>query len=86
VRLFAIPTRAANPSKSWDEISVRGEGCDTPSVTIAATMFKQQCTMYFKTLNEILACLVCIINVGRFEFQIQTLFFLFKPSLLTLVL
>jgi hypothetical protein len=24
--------------------------------------------------------LVCIINVVRFEFQIQTLFFLFKPS------
>jgi hypothetical protein len=31
--------------------------------------------MYFESLNEILACLVCIINVVRFEFQIQTLFF-----------
>jgi hypothetical protein len=42
--------------------------------------------MYFRSLNEILASLVCIINIVRFEFQIQTLFFLFKPSLLTLVL
>jgi hypothetical protein len=42
--------------------------------------------MYFGTLNEILTCLVCIINVEKFEFEIQTLFFLFKPSLLTLVL
>jgi hypothetical protein len=39
-----------------------GGGCDTSSVTIAAT--------YFGTLNEILACFVCIINVVRFEFQI----------------
>jgi hypothetical protein len=29
VRLFAIPVRTASPSKSQDEISVRGEGCDT---------------------------------------------------------
>jgi hypothetical protein len=29
VRLFAIPVRIASPSKSRDEISVRG-GCDTP--------------------------------------------------------
>jgi hypothetical protein len=27
--------RAATPSKSWDEISVRGDGRDTPSGTIA---------------------------------------------------
>jgi hypothetical protein len=33
-------------------------------------------------LNEILASLVCIINIVRFEFEVQTLFFLFKPSLL----
>jgi hypothetical protein len=39
VRLFAVPVRAAAPSKSQDEISVRGEGCDTPRVTVAAAMF-----------------------------------------------
>jgi hypothetical protein len=59
---------------------------DTPSVTVAATVSKQYLTMYFVSLNEILACLVCIVNVGKFEFQFQTLFFLFKPSLLALVL
>jgi hypothetical protein len=45
VRLFTIPIRAATPSKSWDEISVRGEGCDTPSVIVEATMLKQCFTM-----------------------------------------
>jgi hypothetical protein len=29
--------RAATPSKSQVEISVRGEGCDTPCVTVATT-------------------------------------------------
>jgi hypothetical protein len=29
--------------------------------------------MYFRSLNEILASLVCVINIVRFEFQIQTL-------------
>jgi hypothetical protein len=37
--------------------------------------------MYFRILNEILASFVCIINIVRFEFQIHTLFFLFKPNL-----
>jgi hypothetical protein len=41
VRLFAVLVRAAAPSKPRDEISVREEGCDTPSVTVATTMFKQ---------------------------------------------
>jgi hypothetical protein len=41
VRLFAVPIRTAAPSKSQDEISVRGEGCDTPSVTIVVIVFKQ---------------------------------------------
>jgi hypothetical protein len=41
VQLFAVSVRAATPSKSRDEISVRGEGCDTPSVTVAATVPKQ---------------------------------------------
>jgi hypothetical protein len=40
VQLFTISVRAATPSKSRDEISVRGEGCDTPSVTVAATMLE----------------------------------------------
>jgi hypothetical protein len=46
--------------------------------TVAATVFL---TMHFGSLNEILASLVCILKIVRFEFQIQTLFFLFKPSL-----
>jgi hypothetical protein len=41
VRLFAILVRAATPSNSRDMISIRGEGCDTHSVTVAATIFKQ---------------------------------------------
>jgi hypothetical protein len=41
VRLFVVPVRTATPSKSRDEISVRGEGCDTPSTTIAATVAEQ---------------------------------------------
>jgi hypothetical protein len=40
VQLFTVSVRAATPSKSRDEISVRGEGCDTPSVTVAATMLE----------------------------------------------
>jgi hypothetical protein len=31
---------ATTPSKSQDEISVRGEDCDTPGVTVAATMLE----------------------------------------------
>jgi hypothetical protein len=49
-----IPVRAATPSKSWVEISVRGEGFDTPSVTIAATMLYQCLTMCCRSLNEIM--------------------------------
>jgi hypothetical protein len=41
VRLFTVSVRAATPSKSRDEISVRGEGYDTPSVTIEATVIEQ---------------------------------------------
>jgi hypothetical protein len=33
--------------------------------------------MYFGSLNEILACLLYIINVVRFQFEIQTLLFYF---------
>jgi hypothetical protein len=40
VRLFTVPVRAATPSKCQSEVSVSGEGCDTPSVTIAAIVFK----------------------------------------------
>jgi hypothetical protein len=31
--------KAANPSKSQVEISVRQEGCETPGVTVATTVF-----------------------------------------------
>jgi hypothetical protein len=37
VRLFTIPIRAVAHPNSWDEISVRGEGCDTLGGTVAAT-------------------------------------------------
>jgi hypothetical protein len=33
---FTVSVRATAPSKSRNEISVRGEGCDTSSVTVAA--------------------------------------------------
>jgi hypothetical protein len=59
VQLFAVSVRAAAPSKSCNEISVRGEGCDSPSVTVAATVPKQSLTMCFRSLNEILARLGC---------------------------
>jgi hypothetical protein len=38
VQLFAVSVRTATHSKSQDEISIRGEGCDTASVTLAATV------------------------------------------------
>jgi hypothetical protein len=38
VQLFNVSVRVATPSKSRDEISVRRESCDTPSVTVAATV------------------------------------------------
>jgi hypothetical protein len=60
VRLFTIPVRTATPSKSQVEISIRGEGYDTPSVTVIATV-----------PYRVIASLVCIICVW-FEFQIQT--------------
>jgi hypothetical protein len=44
--------------------------CDTPTVNVAATV------PYYA-----ISCLVCIISVVWFEFQIQTPFFNFKPSL-----
>jgi hypothetical protein len=36
--VFTVSGRATTDSKSQDEISVRGEGYDTPSVTVEATM------------------------------------------------
>jgi hypothetical protein len=39
VQLFVVSIRAAAPSKSRDKISVRGEDCDTSTVTVVATMF-----------------------------------------------
>jgi hypothetical protein len=41
VQLFIVSVRAATPSKSQDEISVRGKGCDTLSVTVVATVPKR---------------------------------------------
>jgi hypothetical protein len=41
MQLFTVPIRVTAPSKSRDKISVRGEGCDTSSFTVAATVFKQ---------------------------------------------
>jgi hypothetical protein len=41
VQLFTVSVRAAAPSKSRDEISVRGEGSDTPSVTVTTTVLEQ---------------------------------------------
>jgi hypothetical protein len=41
VQSFAVSVRAATPSKSRDEISITGEGCDTPSVGVIATVPKQ---------------------------------------------
>jgi hypothetical protein len=39
VQLFTVPTRAATASKSWVEISVREEGCDTHGFTVAPKEF-----------------------------------------------
>jgi hypothetical protein len=36
--------------------------------------------MYFGSLNEIPASLVCIINIVRLEFQIQTLFIFIETT------
>jgi hypothetical protein len=41
VQLFAVSVIAATPSMSRGEISVRGEGYDTPSVTVAAIVLEQ---------------------------------------------
>jgi hypothetical protein len=39
VRLFTVPIRTFLLFKSRDEISFKGKGCDSPGVTIEATMF-----------------------------------------------
>jgi hypothetical protein len=42
VRLFVVPVRTFLCFKSRDEIFFKGgEGCDTPNVTVAATVFLQ---------------------------------------------
>jgi hypothetical protein len=38
MQLFIVSIRDATPSKSRGEISIRGEGCDTPRVTVIATV------------------------------------------------
>jgi hypothetical protein len=45
VRLFIVPISTATPSKSRVEISVKGEGCDTPTITVVAIVFKQYLAM-----------------------------------------
>jgi hypothetical protein len=40
VSLFVVPIRTVSPSKSWVEISVSGEDCDT----IADIVFQQYLT------------------------------------------
>jgi hypothetical protein len=55
--------------------------CDTPTVTVATTVFEQYLAMYFRSLNEILASLVCIISIVKFKFQIQTRFFYSNQAL-----
>jgi hypothetical protein len=37
--VFTVSVRATTPSKSRDEISVSGEDYDTPSDTVANTVF-----------------------------------------------
>jgi hypothetical protein len=54
VRLFTVPVRAISPSKSQVKISVRGQDCDTPSVTVATVVLQQYLTLYPQSLNEIL--------------------------------
>jgi hypothetical protein len=71
--LFAVPVRIVSPSNSRVEISVRGEACDTPSVTIAATV-PQLYPWHASTMKEWNICVV------QFEFQIQTLFLVFKST------
>jgi hypothetical protein len=44
VRLFAVSVRTVSPSKSQVKISVMGEGCDTPSVIVEATVLQQHLT------------------------------------------
>jgi hypothetical protein len=46
VRLFVVLVRTFLLFKSQDEISFKGEGCDTPSVTIATTMFYNTFVVY----------------------------------------
>jgi hypothetical protein len=41
VRLFTVPVRTFLLYKYRDEISFKGEGCDTPSVTVVATISLQ---------------------------------------------
>jgi hypothetical protein len=41
MRLFVVPIRTFLLFKSRDEIFCKGEGCDTPGVTIVSIMFLQ---------------------------------------------
>jgi hypothetical protein len=58
MRLFAVPITTFLLFKSWDEISFKGEGCDTSGVTVIGTMFLQY------------LCNVTI-NVSQFKFKFK---------------
>jgi hypothetical protein len=45
MQLFAVSVGTAAHSKSQGDISVRGKGYDTPSITIAAIVLKRCLTM-----------------------------------------
>jgi hypothetical protein len=60
--------------------------CDTPSVTVVATVLEQLFTRYSGSLKEILASLGCISNIVRFESQISNSFILLRLRRLALVL
>jgi hypothetical protein len=45
VRLFVVLVRTFVLLKSWVDISFKGEGYDTTSVTVAATLFYGTLTM-----------------------------------------
>jgi hypothetical protein len=64
--------RAATPWKSQLKISVRGEGCDTPGVTVGATVLYGVSLCTVETWIKYWTCLVCIISAAWFKFQIQT--------------
>jgi hypothetical protein len=52
MRLFAVPISTFLFYKSRDKISFKGEGCDTPSVTVGATVFYGASTMHLGLMSN----------------------------------